>query len=120
MGTHDRRSREGLKAWLLRRVTAGVGSLVVATLALPIPGANALPRPSDPPSVQRDEIRARLGLQRPAPRAVPEGLAFWGNWTNGGPWTGWNNWPNWNNWQDWPDWPNDWNDWSKWGDWGNM
>jgi len=118
--THDAPTRDALKRRLLRRLATGAGTLMLATLAVSAPPATALPRPDSPPGMQRDEIRARLGLHSTgAPRPVPEDLA-WGNWTNGGPWPGWNNWPNWNNWQDWPDWPNDWNNWSNWNNWGNI
>ena len=99
-------SRSRIKDKLASLLTAGAGSVVLATAVMTAPAEAAQP-PSSQPVLQRaDEVRARLGTadpdQQPADKS-PAQLAWWRNWGNGGwaPHPSWHNWPNWRNWHNW-------------------
>jgi hypothetical protein len=100
----DPQGKSRLKAKLVRLLTAGAGSLVVATTVMSTPAA-ALVKPSADPLVERAaQARAKLIAGDPAAeesQAPHLELAWWRNWGNGGFRPRWPNWPNWRNWSNW-------------------
>jgi hypothetical protein len=99
--------KSGLKAKLRLLLTAGAGSVIVATTVAVAP-ATALVKPTAESVAQR-AAHARAKLETGSPIADRETtpaleLAWWRNWGNGGWHPNWHNWPNWRNWHNWGNW----------------
>jgi hypothetical protein len=99
-GVGRTQARARLRARILAVLTAGAGSMVLAsTVVAPPAEAAHLPRGAEV-TRRTDGVRAQWskadGIGQPALQ-----LAWWRNWGNGGwhPW--WHNWPNWRNWHNW-------------------
>ncbi len=105
------RARRLTKDRLASLLTAGAGSLVLATTVMTAPAA-ASPPPSRQPVLQRaDDVRTKLTAPDSNPQLTDKPatqLAWWRNWGNGGwgPHPYWHNWPNWRNWHNWGNWRN--------------
>jgi len=100
----DPHEKGRLKARLARLLTAGAGSIVMATIVLSTPAAALVKPPSDPLTERAAQARAKLTAGDPAAdqsRAPGLELAWWRNWGNGGWRPRWPNWPNWRNWSNW-------------------
>ena len=99
----ERKSR--LKARLLQLVTAGAGSIVVATTVMPAPAAGLAKPSSDPVMVRAARAKVVAGAPGGDHGQAPAlEFAWWRNWGNGGWHPGWRNGPNWRNWHNWRNW----------------
>lgn len=98
--------RSRVKAKLLQLLTAGAGSIVVATTVIPTPAGGNVKPPSDAVMERAAQARAKLTRAAAADHAQPAPIeiAWWRNWGNGGWHPRWNNWPNWRNWRNWRNW----------------